>query len=159
MNLAIGTTSKKTWHLVGKHHLIAAGSAAIVALVLVAAVSIFRTNDSGATAKASNVAAASAADSRLWALSLPSMHMAKYAPSLTYYLVSDEAQRAQLLAGQDEAANERAVNGIADPSGSVLIKVVATPDQEAQAQQEISEAWTAFNAEGNDVFVRDLRAK
>ena len=159
MNLAIGTTSKKTWHLVGKHHLIAAGSTAIIALVLVAAVSIFRTADSGPTAKAANASGSSAAENLRWSLNLPSMHMAKYAHSLTYYLVGSEAQRDQILAGENGAAGERATNGIADPNATVIIKVVATPDQEAQAQQEISEVWAAYNAEGNDLSVHDLRAK
>jgi len=75
--------------------------------------------------------------------------------SLSLYLVDSQEQENMVLAGEQEAARERATAGMADPNETVLILKVTTPDEEGMVS-EVLDAWSA-NSSGVRLF--DLRGR
>lgn len=108
---------------------------AACALAVVAAVGVWQATDFGTSSSAPA------------ARSLP-YHFTPSQTSLLLYMVDSDAQADMIRWGENEAANERASSGIADPGYSVIILNVATPEDERNVA-EIVENWTASNSTVN----------
>ena len=141
MNLAITTTSARTWKTVKAHYLVAMAGAALALSSVVGAASLsidWGSSTSGVGRPVSP--AVRSADQ-------------KY---VTFYLVGSEAERDLLIAGYNEAALEREPHGGLDPNTSFSVFVARTPDEVGSAMLAIYEGMSSFNETNTSVRLIDL---
>ena len=65
-------------------------------------------------------------------------------PTLELYVVDSDAQHDMVMAGEAQAEQERALNGIADPGYQVVILKATTPEEE-QNVAEVLDSWTGWS--------------
>ena len=136
MNLAVTTTSTRTWRAVKQHYLIAL-SFAVLAAASVAGLASSHDANSSTQAKAASRTPA------VW------YHVAE-TPLLTYYLVGSDDQRDLVLKALQEVA---LFTGVERTSGTSHIYVAGTTFQELQFANEMA----ALVSTGISAEVFDLR--
>jgi hypothetical protein len=131
MNLAITTTSARTWKTVKAHYILAIAGATLAISSIVGAASIGSVDFGGGNTVVGRPVslAAASADQQY----------------VTYYLVDSEAQRELVFAGEAEAARERYSSGIPDPNASIAVFIAHTPEEVVAARMAIYEGMTSFS--------------
>ena len=114
-------------------------------LAVAAGLGVWQLSDSGSSS--SSPAASPSIASQGW--------MTHSDKTLLLYLVDSDAQADMVRAGDQEAANERATSGMADPNYSLVILKVTTPEEEANVR-EVMEAWST---NGNGIMLEDIRGR
>ena len=142
MNVAIGTTVKKTWHFAGKHYL-PIGGAVLAGTVIGLAIPL-----GGSPTPA--VRPSTAVD-------VPSIHAASRLPLTIYYLISNDEQRDLIIVRELQAAKERVVAGMADPPTSVEAQLARTPEEEVSVRQRIAQDIDQLPADEVNYRLVDLR--
>ena len=142
MNLAITTTSARTWKTVKAHYILAIAGAALAISSIVGAASVGRIDFAGSNTVASRPVLLGAASTNQ-----------RY---VTYYLVGSEAERDLIFAGEAEAARERLSTGTPDPNATLAVFVARTPEEVVAARMAIYEGLTSYSDSTTVVRLIDL---
>ena len=137
MNLAITTTSARTWKAVKAHYLAAIAGAALAVTSIAGAASLSIDWGGGDTVISRPLP--------------PPAVLSEDQKYVTYYLVGSEAEREQIIAGENEAASERDSAGIREPNASFTVFVARTRAEVDSARLSIYEATSSFD--GTDTIV------
>ena len=148
MNLAITTTSTRTWKAVKRHYLLGF-TAALLAVAALGAGSMMSTDAGTKAGQPSPVSSASRSTLR----AVPA------SPTMTYYIVGSEEQR---LSVQAQAEGEVEDNALYYPEKQwkFAVLVAGTPEEEADVLATITvagERWANAGASGLQVL--DLRSR
>ena len=127
MNLAIQTTTTRTWKEIKAHYLVAACGGAL-ALAALAGVGTWQAVGSGSHGTVSTPQSSVA------------VFTARPDVNVTYYLVSSQAQADAVLQGAEDAANIRAMAGDFQPRDQVEVLIAGDGASLALAMQGITDA-------------------